>query len=228
MADKKYEDILTECAETRRDLDVVYHPTFGNIKKAFAIIFGSSGFTGAEFKGLSDLVYYQGGYPNPDSKPKAQDLGDRVAKLLLLEEIAGKSQLQDVLAQHGIKITIDTTFEEEYRSSLSDKEDKKLRNAWEGAGIDAGIPASRFEALTLLLERSQNLQKYICQQADTIKVDAAEQVESAFKIAKPNFIKAVGLAALKLRKGEGPVAEKIDDIEDRHQNLEDALVPLKK
>ena len=40
MTEKTYEDIIRECAETRRDLDVVLHPTYGHLKKAFSLIAG--------------------------------------------------------------------------------------------------------------------------------------------------------------------------------------------
>lgn len=227
-AEPNYEDIINECAETRRDLDVVLHPIYGYLKKVFEITWSSVGFTKSDFKRYADMVYYQGGYPRPDSLPKAQVLADQVAAMIKLEEYAGKHQFADLLKARGIVVGNSESPEAEYRGALTDKEEKALKEAWEGAGIDKDINNDRFEILEILIDKAMKIQKTICEQADTIKVDAADMVESTFKIKKSHFIKAVGLATVKLRKGEGAMAEKVDDIIDNNANLEDAIKPLLK
>jgi hypothetical protein len=227
MTDKNYEDYILESAETRRDLDVVLTPIFGSLKKAFGVIFGSEGFTKSDFKRYSDLVFYQGGYPKPDSLPKAAVLAKMVATLLKLEAAADKDQLSRLLGDHGITVEITSAIPDGFsQTTLTDKEAKELRQGWEGAGIDVPVPSSRQEALLLMLDKAHNIQGEIIEQSDAIKVSAAEKVESLFKIKKTNFMKAVGLASVRLRKGEGKMQEKMDDVHDQIANLEDALKPL--
>jgi hypothetical protein len=224
---KKYEDFITESAEIHRDLSVVLQPVFGSLKKAFSVIFGSAGFSKGDFKRYSDLVFYQGAYPKIDSQPKAVILANIVAALLKLESIAGKDQFFKLLADRGVSVLLETNVDDKFSSQmLSEKEAKDLRNGWEGAGIDAEVPTSRAEALKLMIDKSQKIQKEICEQKDAISIGQAEQVETLFKIKKTNFAKAVALASVRLKRGSGVMEEKVDNIHDQIANLEDAIAPL--
>lgn len=228
--EKDYRDIVDECAGTRVDLDTVLHPTFSGLKKAFSILFEDYGYSKSDFKRLSDSVYYQGGYPSPDSRAKEAALADQVCKLLNLQHIVGRKTLARYFEDHGVKIEfIENFVPESFLSSFSPDDEKDFLHALQSAGIpESDITDKRSDMLQVLLNRAQNLQKEICQTADTIKVDAAEEVESRFKIKKSNFIKAVNLAAVKMRRGEGPMLEKIESLHDSQDNLNQALEPLEK
>jgi hypothetical protein len=224
---KTYEDFVIASGEVKRDLDVVYNPTFQALKKAFSIIFDTAGMNGSDFKRLSDMQFYQGGRPSPDSPPKENQLALQVARLIQLEELAGKRNFINFLEAQGITVDFKagSTIPTDYLVSKDDE--KKLLKAWQGAGIDSSIPNDRVEALGLLLNRSQNLQNEICDIQDGLKVES-EEVEDKFKIKKGNFMKAVGLHALKLRKGDGAAGEKVDDVVDGAENLILAMEPLLK
>lgn len=224
---KKYESIIDECAQTRYELDTVLHPTFGQLKKAFKLLFESFGYNGADFKKLSDLVYYQGGYPNPETLPKEEQLANAVSRALKLEDALGRETLQKLLKQRGIEVAIKQDDEITGTYQLNPRDSKKLEKYWRLAEIGGAVPDTRGTVLKKLIDRAQELQSTICAEADTIKVDAAAVVEEAFKIKKPNFVKAVGLAAVKLRKGEGKMTEKLDDLLEGIENLEEAVEPLK-
>ena len=218
-----YEDTVQECSETRRDLDVVLHPTFKHLKKAFSLIFAGDGMNGTDFKRLSDFTYYQGGYPSPDSPAKESSLAFQIANVMRLEELLEKRNFSSYLGAEGVSVEYVKRPGEDY--FISDDDLSKLTEAWQGGGIDSEIPAKKSEALKLLLERAQSLQSEICQTADTIK-DTGVEVEDKFKIKKGNFIKAVGLAALRLKKGDGAMGEKVDDAIDNAENLIAAVQPL--
>jgi hypothetical protein len=230
MSEQEYSDIVSECAETRVDLDTVLHPTFNGLKKAFSILFEDFGYTKSDFKRLSDSVYYQGGYPSLTSPAKEVALADQVSKLLRLQKIAGRTTLIKYFEDRGVKIEfVDDFVPESFLSSFSNDDDKDFTEALQSAGIPTSdIVDSRSKMLKVLLDRAQNLQKEICQTADTIKVDAAEEVETRFKIKRPHFVKAVNLAAVKMRRGEGPMLEKIENLHDSQDNLNQALEPLEK
>lgn len=230
MSDQEYSDIINECAETRVDLDTVLHPTFSGLKKAFSILFEDLGYAKSDFKRLSDSVYYQGGYPSPTSPAKEVALANQVCKLLHLQMIVGRKTLAKYFEDRGVKIEFTEDFiPESFLSSFSNDDEEEFLHALQSAGIpESDIVDDRAKMLNVLLNRAQNLQKEICQTADTIKVDAAEEVETRFKIKKHNFVKAVNLAAIKMRRGEGPMLEKIENLHDSQDNLNQALEPLEK
>lgn len=218
-----YEDTVQECAETRRDLDVVLHPTFKHLKKAFALIFAADGMTGADFKRLSDFQYYQGGYPSQSTPPKESNLAVQMANVMRLEELIDKKNFASFLGAQGVSVDFVRPMDPNW--FISDDDLSKLVEAWSGSGIDETLPETKAEALKFLLDRAQSLQSEICETADTIK-DTSLEVEEEFKIKKGNFIKAVNLAALRLKKGDGAMGEKVDDAIDNAENLIAAVQPL--
>jgi len=226
-----YEDYILNAAEIRRDLDEVIHPMMRGLKKAFSILFQEANLRGGDFKRLSDMKYYQGGWPSPNTPPRESNLASQVAALIKLENLAGTETFAKFLSQEGIKVSVESTVGDNIQLNRDEAED--LEKALSSAGLNhtmcfEGTSATRSKILPILIEKAQHLQKEICEQSDLITVDAAEHVESAFKIKKGNFIKAVNLMATKLRKGEGPMAEKIDDINDAMDNLSSAIEPLTK
>jgi hypothetical protein len=220
-----YEDKISEAAEKKRDADVVLHPTFRHLKQAFSLIFAGAGMNGSDFKRLSDFQYYQGGYPSPTTPPKESSLAYQLANIAKLEGLIEKDNFANFVKAEGVKLQVEfaSAIPEEWMVSKDDE--KKLREAWEGAGIDVALPNKRSEVLTLLLDRSQKLQAEICETNDFIK-DLAETVEEKFQIKKTNFMKVVALAALRLRRGDGVMGEKVDTMVDVAENFITAVEPL--
>jgi hypothetical protein len=228
MTEKTYPDVVDECAQTRVDLDTILHPTFSALKKAFVVLFGDHGWSKSDFKLLADMIYYQGGYPTPDSPAKEFALASKVGKILLMQDFIGRNDFRKYLEDQGITITInDNLMDGPFLASLSPEDEKEFTEALKEGGVDETID-HKSDMLGILLTRAHALQAEICQDADTIKIDAAELVETQFKIKKGNFVKAVGLAAVKMRRGEGPMLEKIETLHDNQENLNDALKPLEK
>lgn len=227
MTEQTYKDIVEECATTRVDLDTILHPTFGALKTVFHLLFEDYGYTKGDFKRLSDSVYYQGGYPSPTSPAKEYAQAESIGKLLQLHNLIGRKTMIGYLEDFGVSVTFTTDFiPKEFLSAFSPDNDKKFAEACGEAGIE--IEDDRVGMLQALVDRAQQLQKEICNTADTISVEAAEIVEAQFKIAKPNFIKAVGLAATRQRRGEGVMLEKIENMNDGMDNLTQALEVLTK
>lgn len=222
--EKTYEDYVIEAGEAKRDLDVVLTPIFRHLKAAFGLMFLNDGMSGTDFKRLSDMKYYQGGYPSQSSPPKEYAMAVAVANLLKMEEGLGTRNLASFLGALGIRVEVMNPISPNY--TLSTEDEKKLRSAWEGAGIDREIPTDKPEALELMLDRAQNIQSEICESSDSFRVEAASEVEDKFKIKKPNFMKAVNLQAIKLKRGPGIMGEKLDDVVDDMENLDSALAPL--
>ncbi len=226
MSDSKtYEDFVQEAGEVKRDLDVVYSPTMGSLKKAFSIIFDGTDMTATDFKRFVDMQFYQGGRPSPDSPPKESTLVMQIANLIKLELLCGRGKFVEFLNAQGIHFELMGTGEVSDTFLVGDDDSKKLKSAWQGAGIDEDIPYDRSEALTLLLNRALNLQQEIVEMKEALK-EVSENVEEAFKIKKANFLKAASLHALLLKKGHGAMGEKLDATVDGAENLISAVEPL--
>ena len=226
MTEATYEDKIGEGAEKKRDLDVILSPTFKHLKTAFTFLFGSDSMNGSDFKRLSDFQYYQGGYPSATTPPKESNLAFQIANVARLESLIGQRNFEKYCSQYGV--SVDTSDElAAGRFALSKEDEEKLNAAWRGAGIDRDLPSNRADALELMLDRAQNLQSEICEHSDFVKA-LAEEVEEKFKIKKANFMKAVNLAALRLKKGPGAMGEKLDAAIDAAENLIEAVNPLLK
>ena len=223
---KEYGAIVDECANTRTELDTVLHPQMRALKNAFGILFASAGYAPADFKKLNDMVYYQGGYPNPTSEPKEVDLANLVAVVLKLEFMIGCDRFSKLLAYRGIKINIDSEFPNSEYDDLNSDDLEAIDNEFKAADIVTGVPSDRYDALNDLVNRGQELQREICQKANTIKKAAAAEVKERFEIKKPNFIRTVKLASVGIRKGEPAMRTKIGELHKDQENLEKAIVPL--
>ena len=222
---ENYEKLVAESSETRRDIDIILHPQFNALKKIFELLY--PGYKKSDFKRLSDLVYYQGGWPSPTTPPKEETLADTIAAALKLEEAIDRDVLVKLLKQRGVSVTlIDVPPPNEY--NLSSEEEETLKQCIGEADVEGVFPKERNEGLKKLIERAQELQAEICQQADLIKVDAAAVAEEKYKIKKPNFVKAVGLGSVKLRAGEDKMAEKLKKMLDGVDNVHAAVAPLQK
>jgi hypothetical protein len=218
-----YEEAVIESGEIKRDLDVVYGPTLKALKTAFSLIYQTAGVTGADFKRLNDMQFYQGSIPTAGAPAKEHVLAMAVANLMRLENSIEKDNFKKFLAQFGVSIDTIQDIPEDFIIAKDDE--KKLLNAWQGAGIDSSIPKNRAEVLTLLLDKGQKIQREICEIQEALKAKA-EIVEEDHKIKKANFTKAVSLHALKLKSGAGKAGEKVDDAVEGAENLIEALAPL--
>jgi hypothetical protein len=222
MTDDEYEQLVEGSATIRVELDEVLHPMFGKLKGAFKAAYGLDG---KWLKLLSDLVYYQGGYPSENSPPKEEDLADRVSMALKLEDAVNRSDLKRLLAERGVKVEIDQPIE---KGPMFDACVEEAREQWKGTGIAGEMPLDRGELLDALLARSQKLQGEICRQADLIKVDAADEAEKERGIKKKNFVKTVKLAAIEMRRDAEKMLEALAKIREDSENFNEAVRPLEK
>jgi hypothetical protein len=216
-----YETLVNDAAEIRVDLDESLHPAFGHLKTVFDIAFKELGFRRADFKRLSDMVYYKGGYPSENSPPREEALANVIAALAKLELLHDRQSLQNLLAQRGVYLEVHQEIGQSY--TTSEKDGKRLIESWQALGKTGTPSTSRTELLKDLVETAQKLQTVICSRADEIKVDAAQTAEDEHKIRKPNFCMAVRLAAMQKRRGEEKVKERVASIEDNIDNLQEAI-----
>lgn len=228
MSDEKtYEHVVDDCAKTRSYLDIILHPMYSELKKAFEIIFAQHGFSGKDLKRLVDMVHYQGGYPSENSPPKEVELADIVASVIKMEQVLGRKNFVDYLAERGIsvRVTVPLPLDETYH--LTVEEDQEVVQRLAASGHSEPLPTTLVRALAQLVEWGNALQTEICGMSDSVKIDAAAEVEEKFNIKKSSFMTAVKLASLKLSKDEDKMNEKLLEYLELLQNKEDAVEPLK-
>lgn len=163
-----YKELLTEAADMRVNINNEMWPQFKDLAARFKALFGNYGFKPGDFKLISDLVYYQGGWPTENTKAKEQALAEKVATALKLEKAIGRETLRMLLEEQGVTVE---------------------------AVAAVGDDSSR-QQLKDMVDAAQRLQKEICEAADSIKEDMAERAKSEFSIEPKNFIKAVNIAAV--------------------------------
>lgn len=170
MTTGTYEQLLSDAAAIREKIDGDLWPKYKELSKKFEAEYPE--FKKSDFKLVADLVYYQGGWPSLNSKPKEEDLADRVAAALRLEKAIDRNRLVELLSERGIEVSL--RVEDLAR-------DRKL-------------------TLRDMVSAAQGLQKEMCHDADEIKIAMAEVAEEQFKVEKANFVKAVKIAASGNRK----------------------------
>lgn len=218
---EEYGELVDECAETRRFIDEELHSQMKSLKKAFEVFFPE--YNGSVFKLVSDLVYYQGGYPGENSPPKAETLGKTVSAALRLLQVLEKDQLQSIIQAGGV-VTSSQIIED---GPVTDESWKEALDQW-GQAMSDKRPKTRNEAFALMIKRAQQLQGEICAAADSIKITAAAEAKEKHGIEKGNFVKAVNIAAIGKKKSRDKMAEKVDEAVDNADNLVQALEPLRK
>lgn len=213
---QEYDELVEEAAETRRFLDEELHPQFASLKKVFESVFPE--FSGSAFKLLSDITYYQGGYPSENSPARGATVAKGILDALFLTKMVGNDQIFKLV---GMTLK-DHIHPPDDALVLPDKAD--IKDHW-GQVMSTEIPMHRYELLKALLKRAQELQKEICQAADSIKVDAAEKAEK-MGILKKSFMKTVSLAAMKKKGKVGQMAEKVEETREAAENLIKAIENL--
>lgn len=193
------EELLEQGADLRLHLDETLWPEFRAAYKVFKATFGERA---ANMKLLSDMVYYQCGYPLPSSRPKAEVLGKRAAQAFrLLYNIGREEDLNKWFRELGLEVKVVDERKARLKclTSKPSKEAIKFRNEYE-------LPAPKWEArsvLQWLVDFTCKKQATICQTANVIKKDlyskALQQLHAPLR--KGHFKETVALRARSKRVG---------------------------
>ena len=178
--EKLYEKMLGSSVKIRREINEKLWKGMNKLSKNFQAL---TGLTHHDFQIAKDMIYYQGGWPSPGTKPRVEKSVENFAQMCRVLNYLGRDQqLKQALAEHGLELKF---------KPLSGKASAKTQRVIE-------------EALVLQAE--------ICKKADQIKYDAATVVETSCEIVKPHFLTNVKIIA-KAEKGSkiGNVLDKFID-----------------
>lgn len=198
-------DEFEEAVEIRKELNGVLWKDYAALKVVFGAIFGESP---SLLKTLSDMNYYTGGYPSPDSPSRISSFTKRfgiIAKYYaLLDRLP---ELNSHLAEFGIHVQpLETSQIHISREGLNGKKVSK--------SLDRAIRVFGFnyiddpkEMLEWFLEQTHDLQGEICQKADAIKIDLFAKAEIKLEnkeltLGKGGFTSGVNAVANKRLKAE--------------------------
>jgi uncharacterized membrane-anchored protein YjiN (DUF445 family) len=180
-----------------------------------------------QFKRAKDLIYYTGGWPKPDSPPRAKKLADDIAdSFFVMDFIDISDSFKRHLAARGLKLEyindknpvkemlVDTDWS-------SDKKRKKIvETNWKEL-FDYDLPTDPKEFLSALMRRAIDKQGRICELADEIKIDKGELVSSECEIKVGNYVQSVNLK-YKKQKGKD-TTEEIDKLLEDQEAIKDML-----
>jgi hypothetical protein len=185
---KKFSEILSECAEIRKELNEVHWKRFSRIASVFSRIFSRDKHL---MKLLSDLMYYRGGWPTPTTKPRYESLGNHIGEAFtMLHAIDEDGPLQEHLRnKFGIEITVTDAKKHTLVASKPSGSgyNKYVKEAGLEGMIDYNQPADKI--LRTLVSECNVLQKVICGEADKIKIDGFNKAKNgAPGLEKGDFV----------------------------------------
>jgi hypothetical protein len=225
-----YVNQVDKCSKVRYEINEdLYKKGMNPLQK---IAFYLVGIETHDYKLIHDMNYYKGGYPKEETPPKLHTFLNKFIVVVKWFQFMGWfEKIDKYLREAGISIVITMPIEDgeifqDYKGNSKDS--KKFIKAWSRIYPEQE-PETKFKTVRAVmdecLERSYDIQKDICDLADSIKIDAAGNVESECEILKPHFMKAVVLKYKENKnaeRGKG-IEKEIKMVKAGIENLEDAI-----
>ncbi len=219
-----YEEKLQKSSETRWTLNEDLHPIMKKLATMFKLVFNEKP---KFFKFVKDALYYKGGYPKEDSPARLDVFVENFAKLYLYYAKLGLTkEIDEKLNLYGLKTNlIEEITNEDY--DVSKESFSEFSKLWYEIFNDKNIPSKTDiptksnEILKILVDEGLSLQSTICQLADTIKIDDANEVEQNCEIKRPHYVKAVNLKYKTLKNK--PLDKDIENIKKNIESIENSI-----
>lgn len=197
---------------------------FNVLKKYFDSIFP---LYKGNFKAISDWIYYLGGgWPKENSKGRMEEALDKFSTAYIFLTLIDKQNIADnYLNKYGIKVSIESKNLEKIKFDLTKKTISKFQNTWKNIFNDnKTFPSNSIDLIKLLIVKSQELQKDICDLADMIKIDIADEVKDICDLSKRNFLQCVSLGKLNIKEKQKRFQKKKKEvIKERVHELHEAI-----
>lgn len=198
-------DEFEEAVEIRKELNGVLWKDYNSLKVVFGAIYSEAP---SLLKTLSDMNYYLGGYPSPDSPSRISSFSKRFGAIAKYYSLLGRlNEINSHLAEFGVRVEpIETSQVHISREGLNSKKvAKHIDRVSKSFGFEY-IDDPK-EMLEWFLDQTKALQGEICQRADQIKIDLFAEVETKLEekeltLGKGGFTSAVNAVANKRLKAE--------------------------
>ena len=179
------------------------------------------------FKAISDWIYYLGGgWPKESSKGRMEEALDKFSTAYIFLTLINKQNIADnYLKKYGIKVSIESKNLKKIKFDLPEKTISKFQNTWKNTFDDnKTFPSNSIDLIKLLINKSQELQKDICNLADMIKIDIADEVKEDCDLSKRNFLQCVSLGKLNIKEKQKRFQKKKKEvIKERVSELHEAI-----
>lgn len=214
-----YEEALEAAADLKVEIADVFKPQLARQSKIFQGLWKP--WKNKDLTFVRDIMLYQAGYPQEDSRAKIEGFRDKLAALVhIYDALDLLENLNKYLADLGVKVEV--TDEAVFKNSIYSPKDK-VKECWDAQFFGEDMATSGPEVLSMLIENAKTTKfdiNAIEQQIDEI----ADQVEIDFGVKKSAFKRAVDIQYTeKIGKS---VDEKIEAIEESRKALDKALAPF--
>ena len=213
------DDKLDEAASIREHINGVHWKKFAAIQAGFSALFGRPRW---QMKLLSDLHYYEGGWPHPKSKGRLDSLTDHIGAAFSLFHAMGLASSINklLLKKFGIEIRV---VNPELLALPYDRaafDSKEVRTMLRDSGVKVNSRMSQRTILSTMVNECNALQKVICQEADSIKIGIYGQVvrDGAELLEKRDF---THLVSMRLRRNRA--AEKSPKLMTHASSIKDGI-----
>ncbi len=198
---------------------------FAHLRDVYNLYKNYFGRDAKDFKAAKNTLYYKGGWPKPETLPRAQNLANSIADSFIILSYIGKvDELNHFLSMRGLKIepVSPSVYEDQLLENSNwqgdAKREKKVLKLWSSLFVDE-MPNDPKTVLTMLMDRACDRQGTICKLADEIKINNGQLVEEECGVKVPNFLRSVNLEYKKI-KGKN-ISEVIDKMKaDNEETLE--------
>jgi hypothetical protein len=210
-----FKKTLEESAAIRVDIDTNLHPEMSKLSKMFSLVFPEE--KKKNFKFIKDMIYYQGGYPNPNSPPRIESLLEKFADVYKFFSFINKeNEIKSFLSKFGIEINMKIDMSNDDFVPNDD-----FKTLWNQVFENEPIPRNTRDVFKALLDQGTSLQSEICNEADKIKIDNAKLVEEQCKIKKKHFIKSTKIKARELRNKD--ITKEIEKFNEDLNQAEESI-----
>jgi hypothetical protein len=218
----KYVDtVLAQSVEIRKEITAEGWHKYGRFAYLFQQIFGDDRNI---LKAITDLHYYQGGWPSENTPARLDTLLHKFGQTYQYFEVLGRtSDINDFLhSNYGIKIS--RTKQMPVKIVKGAFEENLVKKYMKELGVKYTAKQTPAQILSGMISECMELQGFICEKADQIKIENYGKVNQIIKVEKGQFSKTVNLKARKqnlLEKKKSPtrVKEKVEDISGQAENF---------
>lgn len=218
MVKKDFEQEFEEAVEIRKNINGVLRKTYNDMSLVFSALFQCDK---SDLKKISDANYYKGGYPSENSPPKISTfIRNAGITAKYFHEIGRLDEINSYMRVYGFELT---PVADELRYTKNFKSDKKIDKAIDFLKSHYGfeIKNEASDMIEWFLERTENLQREICESSDEIKDVLYPQVEVKSDVSKSGFIGAVNAKAnldIKREKNKD-ISSNLDKIMDKSEEF---------
>lgn len=189
-------ELFNEKLEEATEIRIYIQDELRSKYNEYKLLFKS--FTGDEGKVLKHIVdmyhYRDGGYPNPNSPPKHQELIRLFAQMVKYFDLIGFSEIyQEELKKHGITVKVNPSYkipDVEVVAEAADTFEEMGLLQYLGKDYEY-LPIMYGEAVKAFVLVCDGIQGEICSNSNVIKKELAPDVETNCFIRKGDFTQTV-------------------------------------